>query len=46
MFNNIGELCPKFKDLPNETKFIWLLTNEDISVLKLLGKYIIDCLDI
>jgi hypothetical protein len=24
MFNNIGELCPKFKDLPNEAKFIWL----------------------
>jgi hypothetical protein len=32
MFNNIGELCPKFKDLPNEAKFIWLFTNEDISV--------------
>jgi hypothetical protein len=46
MFNNIGELCPKYKDLPNEAKFIWLFTNEDISVLKLLGKYIIDCLDI
>ena len=46
MFNNICELCPKFKDLPNEAKFIWLFTNEDISVLKLLGKYIIDCLDI
>jgi hypothetical protein len=44
MFNNIGELCPKFKDLPNEAKFIWLFTNEDISVLKLLGKYIIDVL--
>ena len=44
MFNNIGELCQKFKDLPNEAKFIWLFTNEDISVLKLLGKYIIDCL--
>jgi hypothetical protein len=43
---NIGELCPKFKDLPNEVIFIWLFTNEDISVLKLLGKYIIDCLDI
>jgi hypothetical protein len=43
MFNNIGELCLKFKDLPNEAKFIWLFTNEDISVLKLLGKYIIDC---
>jgi hypothetical protein len=42
MFNNIGELCPKFKDLPNEAKLIWLFTNEDISVLKLLGKYIID----
>jgi hypothetical protein len=41
MFNNIDELCPKFKDLPNEAKFIWLFTNEDISVLKLLGKYII-----
>jgi hypothetical protein len=40
MFNNIGELCPKFKDLANEAKFIWLFTNEDISVLKLLGKYI------
>jgi hypothetical protein len=40
MFNTIGELCPKFKDLPNEAKFIWLFTNEDISVLKLLGKYI------
>ena len=36
MFNTIGELCPKFKDLPNEAKFIWLFTNEDISVLKLL----------
>jgi hypothetical protein len=23
MFNNIGELSPKFKDLTNETKFIW-----------------------
>ena len=46
MFNNIGELCPKFKDLPNEAKCIWLFTNEDISVLELLGKYIIDCLDI
>jgi hypothetical protein len=33
MFNNIGELCPKFKDLPNEAKLIWLFTNEDISVL-------------
>jgi hypothetical protein len=33
MFNNICELCPKFKDLPNEAKFIWLFTNEDISVL-------------
>jgi hypothetical protein len=43
MFNNIDELCPKFKDLPNEAKLIWLFTNEDISVLKLLGKYIIDC---
>ena len=42
---NIGELCPRFKDLPNEAIFIWLFTNEDISVLK-LGKYIIDCLDI
>jgi hypothetical protein len=31
MFNNIGELCPKFKDLPNEAKFIWLFTNEDIT---------------
>ena len=29
MFNNIGELCPKFKNLPNEAKFIQLLTNED-----------------
>jgi hypothetical protein len=38
MFNNIGELCPKFKDLPNEAKFICLFTNENISVLKLLGK--------
>ena len=47
MFNNIGELCPKFNDLlQSEAKFIWLFTNEDISVLKLLGKYIIDCLDI
>ena len=36
----------KFKDLPNEAKFIWHFTNEDISVLKLLGKYIIGCLDI
>jgi hypothetical protein len=45
MFNNIGELCPKFKDLPNEATCIWLFTNEDISVHKLLGKYIIDCLD-
>ena len=43
---NIGELCPRFKDLPNEAIFIWLFTNEDISVLKLLGKYIIDCLNI
>ena len=32
MCNNIGELCPKFKDLPNEAKFIWLFTNEDTSV--------------
>ena len=46
MFNNICELCPKFKDLLNEAKCIWLFTNEDISVLKLLGTYIIDCLDI
>ena len=45
MFNNIGELCPKFNDLlQSEAKFIWLFTNEDISVLKLLGKYIINCL--
>ena len=27
MFNNIGELCPKFKDPPNEATFIWLFTN-------------------
>ena len=33
MFNNIGELCPKLKDPPNEAKCIWLFTNEDISVL-------------
>jgi hypothetical protein len=33
-FNNIGELCPKFQDLPNEANFIWLFTNEDISVFK------------
>jgi hypothetical protein len=46
MFNNIGELCPKFQDLPNEANFIWLFTNEDISVFKLLEKYIIDGLDI
>jgi hypothetical protein len=26
MFNNIGELCLKFKDLPNEAKCIWLFT--------------------
>jgi hypothetical protein len=38
MFNNIGELCPKFKGLPNDAKFIWLFINEDISVLKTSGK--------
>jgi hypothetical protein len=33
MLINIGELCPKFKELPNEAKFLWLFTNEDISTL-------------
>ena len=29
-----------------EAKFIWFFTNEDILVLKLVGKYMTDCLDI
>jgi hypothetical protein len=32
------DIMPFFKDLSNEAKFIWLFTNEDISVLKTSGK--------
>jgi hypothetical protein len=29
MFNNIGELCPKFRYLPNEAKCIWNTTYDN-----------------
>ena len=38
--------CSNFSSLNNSSKFIWLLTNENLTVLKELGSYINKCLEI
>ena len=45
-FKEINCICPNFIHLSNEAKFVWLFTNENVSVLKYLGSYIITCLDV
>ena len=35
-----------YKDLSNENKLIWLLSNEDKEICKLVGKFVYDCFDL
>lgn len=41
LFKDISALCPNFINLSNDDKFIWLTSNEDLFILKSLGKFII-----
>lgn len=43
-FGSISHYNQNFKNMSNEAKFIWLLTNEDERILKELGLYIKMCL--
>lgn len=45
-FKEINCICPNFIYLSNEAKFVWLFTNENLSILKYLGSCIITCLDV
>ena len=40
LFSYIEKLCKNFKDLTNENKSIWLITNEDTGIIKKLSSHI------
>ena len=46
LFSYIEKLCKNFKDLTNENKLIWLMTNEDTSIIQKLSSHIFTCFEI
>ena len=42
----ISKTCGNFNTLDDNSMFLWLFTQEDLILLKNLGKYIADCLEI
>lgn len=46
LFSYIEKLCKNFKDLTNENKFIWLMTNEDTDIIQKLSSHIFTCFEI
>ena len=45
LFDKVDTFCTNFKQLPNESKYFWLLTNEHLPTLTHLGNFIIDSLE-
>ena len=41
LFKDISTMCPNFINLSTDDKFLWLTSNEDLLILKNLGKFII-----
>lgn len=45
-FDKIDIFCKNFKNLPKESKFFWLFTNEHLPTLIHFGNFIIECSEI
>ena len=45
LYDKVDTFCTNFKQLPNESKYFWLLTNEHLPTLTHLGNFIIDSLE-
>ena len=45
-YSSLNKFCSNFRNMNNHSKFLWVFSNEDPSVLNLLGNYILDCFDI
>ena len=44
-FQKISEVCSNFNNMSDISKFYYLFTNEDCSIINIFGKYIIECLE-
>jgi hypothetical protein len=40
-----SELCSNFNNMSDKSKFYYLFTNEDLSIINIFGKCIIECLE-
>jgi hypothetical protein len=44
-YQKISELCSNFNNMSDKSKFYYLFTNEDLSIINIYGKCIIECLE-
>lgn len=44
-YQKISELCSNFNNMSDKSKFYYLFTNEDLSIINIFGKCIIECLE-
>ena len=44
-YQKISELCSNFNYMSDKSKFYYLFTNEDLSIINIFGKCIIECLE-
>ena len=44
-YQKISELCPNFNNMSDKSKFYYLFTNEDLSIINIFGNCIIECLE-
>lgn len=46
LFSYIEKECKNFKDLNEESKFMWLMANEDIDIIQKLSSHIFACFEV
>jgi hypothetical protein len=44
-YQKMSELCTNFNNMLDKSKFYYLFTNADLSIINIFGKYIIECLE-
>jgi hypothetical protein len=44
-YQKISELCSNFNNMSDKSKFYYLFTNEDLSIINIFGNCIIECLE-
>jgi hypothetical protein len=44
-YQKISELCSNFNNMSDKSKFYYLFTHEDLSIINIFGKCIIECLE-